>query len=418
VSASKRLGSLQDLFRIGSGPSSSHTMGPRRAAEAFRGRTPQAARYRVALFGSLAASGRGHLTDRAVAAGLAPVQTDFLWDEATPQRHPNALRFESLDAHGAVQESWTVYSVGGGAIEDDTGPLLETPNVRYPVGTIAECLNWCRESGRALWSLPSEHEPALWPRLEEVWRAMRAAVERGLASDDAVLPGGLGLPRKAESAHARARNLSGALQDMSLIAAYALAVAEENAAGGIVVTAPTCGAAGVLPAILYYFSARHGASERQILHALATAGLFGASVKANASIAGAEVGCQGEVGAACSMAAAAAAQLLGGTPWQIEYAAEMAMEHHLGLTCDPVKGLVQIPCIERNAVAAMRAMDCAAYALLGDGRHTISFDEVVEVMYETGRNLQSAYRETARGGLAELWDRKRRKITEDSHATS
>jgi len=240
---------------------------------------------------------------------------------------------------------------------------------------------------------------------------MHDAVQRGLESDECVLPGGLSLPRKAEAAHARARNLTGVTRDLSLISSYALAVSEENAAGKVVVTAPTCGSAGVLPAILYYFSTAQEGSDRQILCALATAGLFGASVAENASISGAEVGCQGEVGTACAMAAAAAAQLLGGSTAQIEYAAEMAMEHHLGLTCDPVQGLVQIPCIERNAVAAMRALDCASYALLSDGRHTISFDESVEVMAETGRDLQSAYRETARGGLAEIWRRRRSRIS-------
>ena len=235
---------------------------------------------------------------------------------------------------------------------------------------------------------------------------MTDAIRRGLAAGGEVLPGGLNLPRKAESAHVRAKQLRGAMRDLSLISAYALAVAEENAAGHVVVTAPTCGSAGVVPAILHHFTVSQKISDRQALHALATAGLFGASVKANASISGAEVGCQGEVGAACAMAAAAAAQLLGGSPAQVEYAAEMAMEHHLGLTCDPVMGLVQIPCIERNAIGAMRALDCATYALLGDGRHSISFDEVIEVMRETGRDLQSAYRETARGGLAEIWRRR------------
>jgi L-serine dehydratase len=386
-------------------------MAPLRAAQAFRWRTPAAARYRVALYGSLGTTGPGHLTDKAIARGLAPVPCEFLWNEESPFRYSNAMRFEALDSAGAVTQTWVAFSIGGGSLEDENGALLSHDDVRYPVTNIAEALAWCNETGKLFWSLPAECEKDLWPWLGEVWQAMDASVRRGLESADEVLPGGLQLRRKAESAYARARNLNGVMRDLSLISAYALAVAEENAAGGIVVTAPTCGSAGVLPAILRYFSADQKVTERQLLRALATAGLFGASVRANGSIAGAEVGCQGEVGAACSMAAAAATQLLGGTPAQIEYAAEMAMEHHLGLTCDPVMGLVQIPCIERNAIGAMRALDCATYALLGDGRHTISFDEVVQVMVETGHNLQSAYRETSKGGLAELWQRRRERLT-------
>lgn len=402
------LSSLREVFRIGAGPSSSHTVAPLRAAQVFRRRTPEAARYRVTLYGSLASAGWGHLTDRAIQQGLAPAACEFLWEEVSPYQHANAMRFESLD--GGPAQSWVVFSIGGGSLEDENGTVAAGPAVRYPVANITESLAWCHAGGKQFWSLCAEQESELWPWLGEVWAAMRASVERGLESSEEVLPGGLNLRRKAESAHARARNLSGVMRDLSLISGYALAVAEENAAGGTVVIAPTCGSAGVVPAILYYFHADQKVTERQILRALATAGLFGASVKANASVSGAEVGCQGEVGTACAMAAAAATQLLGGSPAQVEYAAEMAMEHHLGLTCDPVLGLVQIPCIERNAIGAMRALECATYALLGDGRHTISFDEAVAVMDETGRSLQSAYRETAKGGLAAIWERRRRRI--------
>ena len=406
----KQLGSLRLVYRIGFGPSSSHTMGPSRAAGLFRGRCRNAARYRVTLCGSLASTGKGHLTDKAIAEALHPAPCDFVSDAAARFRHPNAVRFEGLDETGAVLDSWLVFSIGGGALADEQGAVADGPEVRYPVANIGECLSWCRENRKPFWSLVTECEPELPPYLGEVREVMADAVRRGLETDECVLPGGLAVPRKAESAHARAQSLTGVMRDLSLISSYALAVAEENAAGGRVVTAPTCGSAGVLAAILHYFAGTQAASERQVVRALATAGLFGASVRANGSVSGAEVGCQGEVGTACAMAAAAATQLLGGSPPQIEYAAEMAMEHHLGLTCDPIDGLVQIPCIERNAIAAMRALDCATYALLGDGQHIISFDEVVQVMVLTGHDLQSNYRETSAGGLAEIWKRRRSRM--------
>ena len=416
MTGSRHLESLREVYRIGYGPSSSHTMGPRRAAEIFRQRERErerrldVARCRVTLYGSLSATGRAHLTDCAVAQGLAPIPTECAWSHQTLARHPNALRFEALDAGGGVLDDWLVFSVGGGALEDENGPVDAVSPAAYPAGNIAECLQWCEERNKPFWSLPTETEPDAADYLDEAWSVMRDCVHRGLESSEAVLPGGLSLPRKAEAAHARAQSLSGVMREMSLIAAYALAVAEENGAGGKVVTAPTCGAAGILPAVLYHFQTDQNVTGRQIVRALLTAGLFGAAVRANGSVAGSEVGCQGEVGTGCAMAAAAATQLLGGSPRQIEYAAEMALEHHLGLTCDPVLGLVQIPCIERNAFAAMRALDCATYALLSDGRHVISFDEVVEVMDATGRDLQAAYRETARGGLAEVWEKRRRRI--------
>ena len=248
-------------------------------------------------------------------------------------------------------------------------------------------------------------EPELWPRLGDVWDAMAETIRRGLASKQIILPGTLELARRAGTTWHRARQLKGWARDVGLVAAYALAVAEENGAGMQVVTAPSCGAAGVLPAVLYHFKTAKRTPRRRILEALATAGLFGASIRANATVSGAEAGCQAEIGSACSMAAAAAAQLSGGTLNQIEYAAEMAMEHNLGLTCDPIEGYVQIPCIERNMNAALRALECAAFTLLTDGRHLVSFDDVIEVMNATGRDLQAAYRETAAGGLAQLWRR-------------
>ncbi|MBS1228425.1 MAG: serine dehydratase alpha chain [Proteobacteria bacterium] len=395
--------SLTELYRIGLGPSSSHTMGPRFAAQAFRAVLPAAtARVRVTLYGSLAATGRGHLTDLAVSAPFAPLPVDLVWaPERELPRHPNALQFESLDDAGALLATRVVYSVGGGALLDEDGQADGGEDV-YPYAGMDEILARGERDGLLLWQLAGEHEgPAIWPALERVWDAMRRAIARGLNAEGK-LPGDLKLMRKACAYHARAQSLAGHFGQTALLFAYALAVSEENAAGGEVVTAPTCGACGVLPAVLHFLQQQSQLSDEKICRALASAGMIGNLIKRNASISGAEVGCQGEVGTACAMAAAAAAQLLGGSLRQIEYAAEMGLEHHLGLTCDPIGGYVQIPCIERNAIAAVRAVDCAAYALLSDGAHIVSFDEVVRTMAETGRDMKAGYRETAQGGLAKI----------------
>lgn len=391
--------SIRKIFRTGMGPSSSHTMGPKRAATAFAGRQPAAVSFRVTLFGSLAATGKGHMTDRAIAEALSPRPVEILWrpDEALPF-HPNGMRFEALDPSGAVTAAWQAYSVGGGSVRDEehSKPIAEV----YKLKRMDHILKWTVEEGKSFWEYVDRCEgQRIWEHLAAVWRAMQACVRRGL-DQEGVLPGGLGVPRKASAYHMRSRNQAGFLKQTATIFAYALAVAEENAAGGEVVTAPTCGSCGILPAVLLFLQETYALPEIKILRALATAGLVGNLVKQNASISGAEVGCQGEVGTASSMAAAAVTQCLGGTPAQIEYAAEMGLEHHLGLTCDPVGGLVQIPCIERNAMAALRAIEAAAYAVLSDGRHRVSFDQVVDVMKQTGRDLQSRYRETACGGLA------------------
>jgi L-serine dehydratase len=263
---------------------------------------------------------------------------------------------------------------------------------------MTDILVWCRKTGKSLWQYVYDHE-SVEPYLEEVWEAMKDSIKRGLRTEGP-LPGGLKLRRSAAAYYIKAQNSKGFLQRLQLISAYALAVSEENACGGTIVTAPTCGSAGVLPAVLYSLQKRYKIKDQRIYHALAIAGLIGNIVKTNGSISGAEVGCQGEVGVACAMAAAAATQLLGGSNHQIEYAAEMGLEHHLGLTCDPVGGLVQIPCILRNVVGAMRAIDCASFVLLTDGRHRISFDQVIKTMVETGKDLQSKYKETSLGGLA------------------
>ncbi len=411
------LQSIFEVYSLGPGPSSTHSIGPQRAAKLFLSLLPAApARVRITLRGSLAATGRGHWTDKTLVRTLSPVPAEVVFDLDTPSAdlpHPNTMDFEAFDAAGALlpPSPWRICSIGGGNLADASlAPVAPTdppppPPVAYPVENISDAMNWCLANDLPFWRLPESVEPDLWKRLAPIWDAMVETIQRGLQSPQIVLPGILQLPRRAPVIHLRAHTLKGTKRTLALFASYALAVSEENAAGGNVVTAPSCGAAGVLPAVLYFYHHEHREPRERILQALATAGLFGASIRANATVSGAEAGCQAEVGSACSMAAAAAAQLEGATLGQIEYAAEMAMEHNLGLTCDPIEGYVQIPCIERNMNAALRAVECATMALLSDGRHLVSFDSVVEVMVSTGRDLQAAYRETATGGLARLWRR-------------
>mgnify|MGYP000268476809 len=395
--------SLREIFRIGKGPSSSHTMGPQRAAIIFAERHPEAARFEVTLYGSLAATGKGHMTDKAiidVLKQIAPVE--IVWEPSVfLPYHPNGMLFRAYNNSQDLVDEWTVYSVGGGALSEGkaTDDYFHKESV-YDLHTLKDIQTWCEHHGRGYWEYVKHCEgDDLWDYLREVWKTMQAAVERGLDSEGA-LPGPLNLARKAPNYYIKARGYKPSLQSRGMVYSYALAVSEENASGGTIVTAPTCGACGVVPAVLYHLSKGHDFSETKILHALATAGLFGNIVKYNASISGAEVGCQGEVGVACAMASAASCQLFGGSPSQIEYAAEMGLEHHLGMTCDPVCGLVQIPCIERNAFAACRALDAQLYASFSDGSHRVSFDRVVEVMKQTGHDIPSLYKETSAGGLA------------------
>ncbi len=391
--------SIREIYKIGHGPSSSHTMGPRKAASIFLEKNLAADHFQVTLFGSLAATGKGHLTDIAVNEVFSSQKLNIIWQpETILPRHPNAMKLEAFSPENRLLDEWTAYSIGGGAITDDYSEA-ETTFI-YPLHTMDDILKWCYENGRQLWEFVEETEgPEIWNFLKEVWTVMEDSIRRG-SQVEGTLPGSLKLPRKSRAFMAKSQNFSGPFKKRSQLFAYALAVSEENASGGLIVAAPTCGACGVLPAVLKYFSKIYKTELQQIYKALATAGLIGNLVKFNASISGAEVGCQGEIGTACAMASAAAAQLMGGTIYQIEYAAEMGLEHHLGLTCDPVAGLVQIPCIERNAMAAERAVAHNTYALMSDGRHRISFDEVVETMYQTGRDLPGYYRETSLGGLA------------------
>lgn len=395
--------SIKEIYRIGTGPSSSHTMGPRKAAEIFLGRHPDAAAFQVTLYGSLAATGKGHMTNVAINETLQPVApVEIIWEpKIFLPFHPNGMKFVSLDANGKATDQWTVFSIGGGALAEENGGngSINTPEV-YGMNHMTEILQWCERTGKSYWEYVEECEESdLWDYLNEVWKTMKAAVQRGL-DREGVLPGPLNLRRKAYSYYIRASGYRHSLQSRGLVFAYALAVSEENASGGEIVTAPTCGSCGVVPAVLYHLAQSRNFSDTRILRALATAGLVGNIVKQNASISGAEAGCQAEVGVACSMASAAANQLFGGMPTQIEYAAEMSLEHHLGMTCDPVCGFVQIPCIERNAYAAARALDANLYSSFTDGMHRVSFDKVVEVMKETGNDLPSLYKETSEGGLA------------------
>ena len=388
--------SLREIYRIGKGPSSSHTMGPQKAAQIYLQAHPTVTDFHVTLYGSLAATGRGHMTDVAIEEVLGRAgHVDIEWkpDVFLPF-HPNGLKIND----------WVVYSVGGGALSEGdhpTGLLPASPEV-YKLHYLADIKNWCEDHGCAYWEYVKRCEqPDIWDYLLSVWHAMEESVERGI-NHEGRLPGPLNLQRKAPTYFVKAKGYKPNLQTRGLVYAYALAVSEENASGGTIVTAPTCGSCGVMPGVLYHLAKGHGFSDEKILHALATAGLIGNIVKENASISGADVGCQGEVGVACAMASAAACQLFGGSPSQIEYAAEMGLEHHLGMTCDPVCGLVQIPCIERNAFAATRALDCNLFASFSDGKHRVSFDRVVEVMKQTGHDLPSLYKETGEGGLAKV----------------
>ena len=415
---------IKEIYKIGKGPSSSHTMGPYKAVTSYMENHPEADRLHVTLYGSLAATGKGHLTDVAILEAFASWHsTDKDTSESKERRkadveiewrpketlpvHPNGMKIAAVNMDGDRYDNWTYYSIGGGDIICMENPLeADDKGDIYDMTTLTEIMDWCNRTGKSYWEYVNETEgpnSGVWNHLEQVWKVMKEAVERGI-EQEGVLPGPLNLRRKALSYHVRAFGQGDTFKTRGLVFAYALAVSEENAAGGTIVTAPTCGSCGVVPSVLYHMQTRYGFSDARIIRALATSGLIGSIVKHNASVSGAEVGCQGEVGVACAMAAAAVAQLMGGSPSQIEYAAEMGLEHHLGLTCDPVCGLVQIPCIERNAYAAARAFDAGIYALYTDGQHRVSFDQAVRVMKKTGHDLPSLYKETSEGGLAKEWE--------------
>lgn len=401
--------SLKELYRIGQGPSSSHTMGPRHAAEKYLSLHPDAPSFRVTLYGSLAATGKGHLTDWAIYSVLGEDRTEFVWQpDIVLPFHPNGMKFEVKDSQGQLHDAWTVYSVGGGALAEEGKRGEESPDV-YELDHLLDIKRWCEDRGHSYWEYVDHCEgPEIWDYLAEIWQVMKESVERGL-EHEGVLPGGLHLRRKAPHYYIKAMGYGTNLQTRGLVFAYALAVTEENASGGRIVTAPTCGSCGVVPAVLYHIAKSRKFTDKRVLHALATAGLVGNIAKSRASISGAEAGCQAEVGVACAMAAAAANYIFGGSLAATEYAAEMGLEHHFGMTCDPICGLVQIPCIERNAHAAARALDANIYATYAEGQHRISYDKAVEVMKQTGHDLPSLYRETSEGGLAKEYDKARAK---------
>lgn len=392
--------SLRELYKIGNGPSSSHTMGPQKAASIFKGRNQGAKSFRVTLYGSLAATGKGHLTDWIIIDTFKPFECEVVWKpEIVKDFHTNGMLFESFSDNNKILDTWEIYSVGGGSIMEAT-ETRSGKKGKYPLTKLEDIIMWCEENSKELWEYVEECEgQEIWQYLKEIWKSMEETIDRGL-SKTGVLPGTLKYPRKAQMFYKKARREGNRLKNTGLTFAYALAVSEENGGGGVVVTAPTCGACGVVPSVLRSIKEELNLDEPEVLKGLAIGGLIGNLVKENASISGAEVGCQGEVGVACSMGAAIATYFYGGNLRQIEYAAEMALEHHLGMTCDPVGGYVQVPCIERNAVAAERALSAANYSLFTDGAHRVTFDEVVITMMETGKDLKCAYKETSEGGLA------------------
>ena len=399
--------SIRDVFKIGKGPSSSHTIGPEHAAQEFLWRYPDAELYRVKLYESLCKTGRGHGTDRVLYAVLGRERTEVQFCDYSPEPlpHPNTLDFFAF--RGGEQIGYMrVMSVGGGDIVIEGEPVTEADEI-YPENSFAEIHQFCKWRYISLSEYVELNEgPEIWDFLAEIWRAMKRSVEIGLHAEG-VLPGGLNVVRKAKLLFEQERpNEIPQVRELRMVCSYAFAVAEENADNGTVVTAPTCGSCGVLPSVLLYMQERYDYSDEEVCRALAVAGLIGALVKRNGSISGAECGCQAEIGTACSMAAAALCELKHMTIEQIEYSAEVAMEHQLGLTCDPICGLVQIPCIERNAVAAKRAMDAFNLANFLCGSRNISFDMVVRTMKETGRHISASYRETSEGGLAKLYNRR------------
>ena len=402
--------SIRDIYKIGKGPSSSHTMGPERAARLFRSEHPEADAFRVILYGSLSKTGVGHGTDRVLRQVLSPLPTEIVFsDEVLPDSHPNTMDFIALRG-GEETGSLRVESVGGGDIRIPGRKEKEEAEEVYIEHSFAEIADFCK--WRYIQTLSDYVElnegPEIWDFLMDVWQVMKNAIDEGLQASG-TLPGGLGVQRKAKYLYEQTpEHYEPSLREFQLIAAYAYAVAEQNADNGTIVTAPTCGACGVLPAVLKYAQETKHFSDEEICRGLAAAGIIGNLTKSNASISGAECGCQAEIGTACSMAAAALAELYKQNLDQVEYAAEVAMEHHLGLTCDPICGLVQIPCIERNAVAAMRAMNACNLSYFLTGSRNISYDMVCRAMRETGVNLDHRFRETSEGGLARLYNRRKK----------
>lgn len=390
--------SLKYLYQIGYGPSSSHTMGPAKAAQKIKNLHLDATKFEIKLYNSLALTGKGHLTEEAILSVLEGVTVTFL-TEINQHVHPNQMEITVFNQNDAFK-TYKMQSVGGGYVKYDDFPFEDVEI--YPLKTFKKISKYCQSHHMSLYDFVMQYESKDFiDYLREVWHAMNHAIDRGLSTIE-VLPGPIKLMRKAHKLYLRDdKDEMSEITENRIVSAYAYAVSEENAAGGVIVTAPTCGACGILPAVLRYTLEKHPSiKEENILEALAVAGLFGNLIKYNASVSGAVAGCQAEVGSACSMAAAAHAYLMGYDINQIEYAAEIAMEHHLGLTCDPVNGYVQIPCIERNAVAALRAINASRLSFFLSDTRKISFDTVIETMYQTGLDMHQSYKETSLGGLA------------------
>ena len=397
--------SLRELYKIGNGPSSSHTMGPKKAVRLFEKKNPELDEIKVYLYGSLGLTGKGHLTDAVIKNTIKSCKVEVIFDlDMDCDIHPNTFDIEGYK-NGEVVDKWRVYSIGGGSIKIEGENERDSKDI-YDLKYYKDIKKYCEDKNISLYDYVLENEDSDFVNfLKRVWEVMKASVETGLTKEG-IIPGKLKLDRRSKFIYES--NIENEQPDMKrtrMLSSYAYAVTENNASGEEIVTAPTCGACGVVPAVLYYSYKQENYSEERILEALAVAGIVGNIVKENASISGAECGCQAEVGTACSMAAAARMYLIGGNLTQIENAAEIAMEHHLGLTCDPIYGYVQIPCIERNAVAAMRAVDAANLSKIIPSNRKISFDVVVETMYETGKDLKEHYRETSEGGLAKKYCR-------------
>lgn len=397
--------SLKELYKIGNGPSSSHTMGPKRAVEIFKNKNLDSNKFKIILYGSLALTGKGHLTDYIIKQTLSGYEVEIIFDtEEECTVHPNTFDIFAIK-NEEITSQWRVYSVGGGTFQIEGKKVVSFEDI-YKEKSFEEIKKYCLENNCDLYDyVVSVEGEEIKEFLNEIWESMQKTIKKGLASEG-MIPGKLKVDKRAKMLfETKIENETETLKQNRLLSSYAYATNEENASGGIIVTAPTCGASGTLPAVLYYMKEKYNYSDEKIVKALAVAGVIGNVVKTNASISGAECGCQAEVGTACSMAAAAATYLMGGNIKRIENAAEIGMEHHLGLTCDPIYGYVQIPCVERNAVAAMRAIDACDLSMLIPEDRKISFDLVVETMYETGQDLKSHYRETSEGGLAKKYCR-------------
>ena len=397
--------SIKELYKIGNGPSSSHTMGPKKAALLLKEKYPTADLYQIILYGSLAYTGKGHLTDKIILEALKPSNVEIIFNKEIKEiKHPNTMDLIALKNEKELGK-FRAYSIGGGSIQIEGEDFQEEQDI-YDFTTYTDIKNNCKEKNISLLEyVYTQEDSNLKEYLKTVWQTMKKTLEEGL-KQEGLIPGRLKITKKAKTLYSKElKNETADLKRTRLLTAYAYATSEQNASGGMIVTAPTCGASGVLPAVLYYLYKQENVTEAKILEGLAIAGLIGNLVKTNASISGAECGCQAEIGTACSMAAAAYAYIKGHSIDIIECAAEIAMEHHLGLTCDPIYGYVQIPCIERNAVASIRAIDSANMASLLYKDSKISFDLVVETMYETGKDLGSHYRETSKGGLAKKYCR-------------